>query len=83
MLGKNPKNQPELFRPMLVDFIDNKHELVLLSGKIDWNYFGKEFSLSIAIILFQNQFSLIQNFHILLETQLHQYVSVLYIFPFQ
>jgi IS5 family transposase len=34
----------QLFRPMLVDFIDNKHELVLLSEKIDWNYFDKEFS---------------------------------------
>ena len=44
MLGKNPKKQPELFRPMLVDFIDNKHELVLLSEKIDWDYFEKEFS---------------------------------------
>ena len=27
MLGKNPKKQSELFRPMLVDFIDNEHEL--------------------------------------------------------
>lgn len=45
MLGKNPKKQPELFRPMLVDFIDHKHELVLLSEKIDWDYFEKEFSL--------------------------------------
>ncbi|PTT37515.1 hypothetical protein DBR28_09810 [Chryseobacterium sp. HMWF028] len=44
MLGKNPEKQPELFRPMLVDFIDNKHELVLLSEKIDWKYFEKEFS---------------------------------------
>ena len=44
MLGKNPKKQPELFRPMLVDFIDDKHELVLLSEKIDWNYFEEEFS---------------------------------------
>lgn len=44
MLGKNPKKQPELFRPMLVDFIDHEHELVLLSEKIDWNYFEKEFS---------------------------------------
>lgn len=43
MLGKNPEKQPELFRPMLVDFIDNKHELVLLSEKIDLNYFEKEF----------------------------------------
>lgn len=44
MLGKNPKKLPELFRPMLVDFIDNKHGLVLLSEKIDWDYFEKEFS---------------------------------------
>lgn len=44
MLGKNPQKLPELFRPMLVDFIDDKHELVLLSDKIDWNYFEEEFS---------------------------------------
>ena len=44
MLGKNPEKKPELFRPMLVDFIDLEHELVLLSEKIDWNYFEKEFS---------------------------------------
>ena len=44
MLGKNPKKLPELFRPMLVDFIDNKHELVLLSENIDWDYFEKEFA---------------------------------------
>lgn len=44
MLGKNPEKLPELFRPMLVDFIDNKHELVLLSEKIDWDYFEKEYS---------------------------------------
>ncbi len=35
MLGKNPERLPELFRPMLVDFINSKHELVLLSEKID------------------------------------------------
>ena len=29
---------------MLVDFIDHEHELVLLSEKIDWDYFEKEFS---------------------------------------
>lgn len=44
MLGKNPKKQPELFRPMLADFIDLHHELVLLSEKLDWSYFEKEFS---------------------------------------
>src|SRR5690606_13250679 len=32
------------FRPMLVDFIDGRHELVLLSNKIDWSYFEKEFA---------------------------------------
>ena len=44
MLGKNPQKQSELFRPMLTDFIDPKHELVLLAEKIDWNYFENEFS---------------------------------------
>ncbi|MEZ4913611.1 MAG: IS5 family transposase [Chitinophagales bacterium] len=44
MLGKNPKKQAELFRPMLVDFIDKQHELVLLCAKIDWNYFEESFS---------------------------------------
>ena len=39
MQGKNPEKQPELFRPMLVGFIDNKHELVLLANKINWHYF--------------------------------------------
>ncbi len=29
---------------MLVDFIDNNHELVLLSEKIDWSYFEDEFA---------------------------------------
>ena len=44
MLGKNPEKLPELFRPMLIDFIDNTHELVLLAEKVDWNYFEKEFA---------------------------------------
>ena len=30
---------------MLLDFIDKTHELVLLSAKIDWTYFEKEFSI--------------------------------------
>jgi len=42
MLGKHPVPQSELFRTMLVDFIDTHHELILLSEKIDWNYFKKE-----------------------------------------
>jgi IS5 family transposase len=45
MQGKLPEQkQRDLFRPMLEDFIDMSHELVLLSKKIDWNYFEKEFS---------------------------------------
>ncbi|MDD4527213.1 MAG: IS5 family transposase [Candidatus Margulisbacteria bacterium] len=45
MIGKLPeKGQRELFRPMLEDFIDMKHELALLSKKIDWSYFEREFS---------------------------------------
>lgn len=40
----NMTDQRELFRPMLVDFIDLNHELVLLSNKMDWNYFEKELS---------------------------------------
>ena len=43
MLGKSPVNQSELFRPMMLDYIDNHHELVLLANKIDWKYFEKEF----------------------------------------
>ena len=45
MLGKSPvQNQRDLFNPLLTDFIDMSHELVLLAKKIDWNYFEKEFS---------------------------------------
>jgi len=45
MLGKSkPQNQKDLFKPLLLDFIDLSHELVLLSNKIEWSYFEKEFS---------------------------------------
>jgi IS5 family transposase len=45
MLGKSPDQfQRNLFSPLLSDFIDKQHELVLLSSKIDWQYFEKEFS---------------------------------------
>ena len=45
MLGKSPiKSQRDLFRPILDDFIDMDHELVLLANKIDWDYFDKEFA---------------------------------------
>ncbi len=45
MIGKlEKKGQRDLFRPMLEDFIDMNQELVLLSQRIDWSYFEKEFS---------------------------------------
>ena len=44
-MGKSPiQNQGELFRPLLSEFIDMSHELVLLAKKIDWKYFEKDFS---------------------------------------
>ena len=44
MLGKSPTEQRDLFSPFLKDFINMKHELILLADKIDWNYFEEEFS---------------------------------------
>ena len=45
MIGKTTnQNQRDLFQPLLKDFIDMNHELVLLSDKIDWDYFEKDFS---------------------------------------
>lgn len=45
MLGKTPpQNQRDLFRPLLVEFIDMEHPLVLLAHKIHWSYFEKEFA---------------------------------------
>ncbi len=45
MSGKSPnQNQKNLFMPLLSEFIDMGHELVLLSDKIDWKYFEKSFS---------------------------------------
>lgn len=45
MIGKSPNQQQrELFRPLLSDFIDLNHELVLLSQKIDWKFFENEFA---------------------------------------
>ncbi|MCH7534973.1 MAG: IS5 family transposase, partial [Bacteroidetes bacterium] len=45
MIGKTQdQNQRDIFNPLLKDFIDLKHELVLLADKIDWGYFEKEFS---------------------------------------
>ena len=45
MLGKSPdQNQSQIFQPLLKDFIDPKHELVILSCKIDWDMIVKKFS---------------------------------------
>ena len=45
MLGK-PKDQDQrdLFAPLLTDFIDRHHPLVLLAKRIDWKYFEKQFA---------------------------------------
>ncbi|MCX6230360.1 MAG: transposase [Bacteroidetes bacterium] len=45
MIGKSKdQTQRDIFSPLLSDFIDTGHELVLLANKIDWKYFEKEFS---------------------------------------
>lgn len=45
MIGKLPnQKQSDLFSPLLVDFIDMQHELVLLCQKIDWTHLEKELS---------------------------------------
>ena len=45
MIGKSPNQyQNNLFKPLLIAFISQKHELVLLAEKIDWTYFEKEFA---------------------------------------
>ena len=44
MLGKSPdQGQRDMFSPLLSDFIDMKHELVLLTHRMDWSYFEDEF----------------------------------------
>lgn len=43
MIRKSQKvQQRNMFRVMLVDFINMEHELILLADKIDWEYFAKE-----------------------------------------
>ena len=45
MKGKSAnQNQRNIFQPLLKDFIDMNHELILLSDKIEWKYFEDEFS---------------------------------------
>lgn len=45
MIGKSEdQNQRNFFQPLLKDFINLNHELVLLGDKIDWSYFENEFA---------------------------------------
>jgi len=45
MKGTLPnQEQRDLFRPLLRDMIDPKHELALLADSVDWKYFEKEFT---------------------------------------
>lgn len=45
MIGTSPnKTQRDAFQPLLTDFIDPDHKLVLLADAIDWNYFECEFA---------------------------------------
>jgi len=45
MLGKRiVQNQRDMFNPLLIDFINMEHELVLLSNEIDWIYFDQNFA---------------------------------------
>ena len=45
MIGKQTsQTQRDFFKPLLLDFIDLSHELILLNNKIDWDYFEKDFS---------------------------------------
>ncbi len=45
MIGKAPpQNQMMLFKPMLHDFINMDHELVVLANNIDWGYFERSFA---------------------------------------
>jgi IS5 family transposase len=37
------QDRRELFRLMLRDMTDPKHELMLLADRVDWDYFEKEF----------------------------------------
>jgi IS5 family transposase len=44
MIGALPdQHQRELFRPLLADLIDPRHELALLANRVDWNSFETAF----------------------------------------
>lgn len=45
MIGKSPnQDQKHLFLPNLTEFINPRHELCRLAGKIDWDFFETEFA---------------------------------------
>lgn len=45
MTGTSPnKSQRDIFQPLLTDFIDPDHELVVLADRIDWDYFEEAFT---------------------------------------
>jgi len=45
MIGKSPEQQQRnMFSPLLSDFIDMNHELVLLSQKVDWKHIESSLS---------------------------------------
>lgn len=43
MSENKPQNQKDLFQPLLKEFINPEHELVVLSGKINWKAYEDEF----------------------------------------
>ncbi len=45
MMAKGkPQNQKNLFQPVLMEFINPEHELVILSSRIDWQSYENEFA---------------------------------------
>jgi len=45
MKGKLPsQNQRNLFRPILKEIVNPRHELIILAHRIDWQMFEKDFS---------------------------------------
>ncbi|QQR95565.1 MAG: hypothetical protein IPJ93_02105 [Bacteroidota bacterium] len=45
MIGKSPiQDQKNLFQPLLKEFIDMNHQLVLLSEEINWKELEADFS---------------------------------------
>ena len=46
MKGKLPsQNQRNLFRPILKEIVNPRHELIILAHRINWEMFEKDFSL--------------------------------------